>query len=66
MKVVDKMSMRELRSELRSTRPLLALARCPNPGCLDGSIAHQVGHNEWEQEQCQWCYERGELIDAGN
>lgn len=32
---------------------LLKIARCPN---CDGS--GNISHDEWEQEQCQWCYER--------
>ena len=66
MKKVDKMSQRELRNELRTTRKLLAESRCPDPGCLGGSINRQVGHNEWEQELCQWCAKRSELIGAGD
>ena len=31
---------------------------CVNRGCdNNGSIAHQVGEDDWEQEQCQWCDE---------
>ena len=37
---------------------LLEVARCPNTDCIDGAIPHQVGEQEWEAEQCQWCYER--------
>ena len=30
---------------------------CPNRGCDNaGSIAVQTGYDEWEQEQCEWCY----------
>ena len=38
-------------------------ARCPE---CDGSgyNAHQVGHGEWEQVQCQWCDERAHAIAA--
>ena len=35
---------------------LISVARCP--ACDgSGSIPHQVQEDEWEAEQCQWCYE---------
>lgn len=37
---------------------LLRIARCPNTECRDGAIPRQVADQEWEAEQCQWCYER--------
>ena len=38
---------------------LLKVAKCPNDGCdNNGTIAHQVAYNEWEPEQCEWCYEK--------
>jgi hypothetical protein len=45
---------------LRQALTLLELARCPNAtaGCVDGTIPRQVGEDEWEPEQCQWCHER--------
>lgn len=62
LKTISHMSERELRGELRTMRAMMRVARCPDPGCLNGSINHQVGHNEWEQERCQWCAQRLELI----
>lgn len=41
---------------------LLEKAACPNARCVDGSIPHQVGDNEWEAEQCQWCDEREKAL----
>jgi hypothetical protein len=62
MKDVSKMSDREMRGEIRSLRGLLAQATCPNTDCTDGGIPVQVGDDEWEAMQCQWCHERSELI----
>ena len=32
--------------------------KCITQGCdSNGSIAHQVCEDEWEQEQCQFCFE---------
>ena len=41
---------------------LLNAAECPDPNCLDGSIPHQINENEWDAEQCQWCYEKDQII----
>lgn len=57
MKMVDKMSARELRSELRQTRALLAHAKCPNNKCR---AAGDVGKDH--RTQCQWCTARFILI----
>lgn len=38
----------------------LEQARCPN-NCFNGSIAHGEPGN-WEQEQCQWCFEKAEAL----
>ena len=62
MKNIEKMSNREMRDEIRQLRVLLEIARCPNLACLEGSIPHQIGPEEWEAEQCQWCYERNALL----
>lgn len=43
---------------LKSMRTLLSVARCPDENCVDGAIPHQIGDDEWEQLQCQWCHER--------
>lgn len=41
-------------------RALLKVAKCP--ACDgSGSIQHQIGEDEWEAEQCQWCFERAAL-----
>ena len=47
----------ELEAERDKLRGLLGVAGCPNCDG-SGSIAHQVGDSDWEQEQCQWCYEK--------
>lgn len=44
------------------SKGLLFAARCPNSSCMDGTITHQINENEWEPEQCQWCYERKGLL----
>ena len=57
----------ELEAERDELRGLLGVAGCPNCDG-SGSIAHQVGDSDWEQEQCQWCYEKHlalEEIDNG-
>lgn len=41
---------------------LLAAARCPNSECTDGVVHNQVGEEEWEAEQCQWCFERASIL----
>ena len=40
---------------------LLALAKCPS---CDGSggIPVQVGDHDWDQEQCQWCFEAEAIL----
>jgi len=40
--------------------PLLKAAVCPNRdrGCDGKGIPVQIGDDDWEQEQCQWCHER--------
>ena len=40
---------------------LLKIAQCPN-NCDDGSIAHGSNETGWEQEQCQFCYERKQSL----
>lgn len=45
-------------------RALLNVAKCPDSNCVDGSIARQVAAGEWEQEQCQFCYERNDLLNG--
>jgi hypothetical protein len=62
MKVIDLMSLRELRTELRQALLLLAIARCPDEDC-DGQGFTVVpdGDGEAMQQQCQWCSEKSEL-----
>ena len=64
MRKVEKMSEREMRFYLKPVIDLLRIARCPNLGCLDGRIPHQIGAEEWEAEQCQWCFERQMLLQG--
>jgi len=40
----------------------LKVAACSNTRCIGGSIPHQVGDDEWEAEQCQFCYEKKAMI----
>lgn len=52
-----------LRDELELCKQLLRAAKCPN--CSgSGMILHKYGYNEYEQEQCSWCFERS-LVLAG-
>jgi len=64
MKKIEKLSEREMRSEIRQLRGLLEVARCPNGDCIDGRIAHQISDDEWEAVQCQWCHERTMLLQG--
>jgi hypothetical protein len=50
----------ELKHKLGVVKDLLKVAKCPN---CDGSggIPIQVGDSSWEQEQCQWCYEKKQI-----
>lgn len=61
MNDVETMAIAEMRIEIRALRRLVAHAECPN---CDGSggTPVQVGDNDWEQKQCQWCDERSKLI----
>ena len=47
-------------AKLAQVEALLAVAVCP---ACDGSggIPHQISDDEWEQQQCQWCFERSAL-----
>jgi len=56
---------RELQQENKRLEGLLALAICPD---CDGSGVNtrgQVGENEWDIEQCQWCAERKQALKGG-
>jgi len=52
--------------EIGLAQRLLEVARCPDDDCTDGVIPHQVGDNEWEAQQCQWCYEREHFLPTKN
>jgi len=43
-------------------KDMLTIAECPH---CDGSgvIANQVGDQEWEPEQCQWCFEKNKALE---
>lgn len=44
-------------------RALLEMARCPNLACVMGIVPHGPDPDGgWEAEQCQWCFERDELV----
>ena len=42
----------------RTMAELLKVARCPNKGCIGGSIPQYGRIGPVEQQQCQWCAER--------
>jgi hypothetical protein len=48
--------------EWKQLRALIAIAKCPNESCIDGSIPVQVSDDDWEAQQCQWCYERAAIL----
>ncbi len=56
------------RERLLPVLKLLEVAVCPAKaiGCDGKGIPHQVGEDEWEQEQCQWCHERTAAIREGD
>ena len=47
---------------LSEARSLLKVARCPDEGCHDGAVPVQVGEDEWEANECQWCAERDAVL----
>jgi hypothetical protein len=53
--------------EIERLRGLLRAAICPSAkdGCDGKGIPRQVGEDDWEQEQCQWCYERRAALEPG-
>ena len=64
MKTIDLMSHREVRNALRLALGLLAIAKCPDDACGgQGWSANQVGPDEWEQLECQWCSEKKALAE---
>jgi predicted TIM-barrel fold metal-dependent hydrolase len=56
----------QLRAENEAMKGLLRIARCPNVNCCDGIIAQQIGEDDWEPEQCQWCYERAQALKGAS
>jgi len=49
------------------SKSLLEVAKCPDPDCTDGTICTGGsvgldGETELFVSQCQWCYERDELL----
>lgn len=59
MKILSKMSERELRSELGPARELLAEAKCPNE-CIDGVVSKGRLRENWYR--CPFCGRREQLI----
>lgn len=53
------------REEGERLKKLLSVAKCPECDG-SGSILQQVGDDEWEQQQCQWCYEKNQLTNKDN
>ena len=41
---------------------LLKMANCPDSSCNNGIIPHQIGEDEFEAQQCQWCFEADAFI----
>ena len=50
-----------LQSRLSAAYALLSIAACPACGG-SGAIPHQISDDEYEAEQCQWCFERNATI----
>ena len=54
---------REAAALIKRLRGLLQVAKCPDDACGgQGWSAHQIADDEWEQQQCQWCYEKAEAL----
>ena len=49
--------------QIKALELMIEIAKCPNIGCVDGSIAHGSNETGWEQEQCQFCYERKKVLN---
>ena len=53
----------DLKQQIKELKLMIEIAKCPNIGCADGSIAHGSNETGWEQEQCQFCYERNQALN---
>lgn len=43
----------------KELKELLISSECPTIGCdNNGTIAVQISEDEWEPQQCEWCYHR--------
>lgn len=50
---------------LKEPLRLLEIAHCPDQDCDNkGTIAVRTSDDEWEPQQCQWCYEKNALLNA--
>lgn len=50
---------------IEKMKDLLRAAKCPNDHCGgQGWYADQIDEGEWEQVECQFCAERGRLLDG--
>lgn len=56
--------LQRLTERVRELEGLLKVARCPDSDCTNGVIPHQVDEDEWEAQQCQWCYEREHALEV--
>ena len=44
---------------------LLRVSKCPEYDCdNNGTIACRISDDEWEPQQCQWCYEKKLLLES--
>ena len=57
---------RMVREEMREkVVSLLGKARCPDQDCdNNGTIACRISEDEWEPQQCQWCYEKKAFLST--
>lgn len=60
--VIKTSELQALKDEREKLKGLLKIAKCPNTDCKDGAIPHQLTADNWIAEQCQWCYEKDELL----
>ena len=55
-------SVRTHKKILSELERLLAISKCPDENCKDGVIPHQIAEDDWESQQCQFCYEREQAL----